>query len=174
MVFLKTDRLSLRNIDLKDAEEMFDYRNNEVCARYQRGQSKTLTRITELCESRKQDTLSLSSPAMIAVALKNTDQLIGEIVVQPHNRTIVLGYTFTYKLHRRGYAYEALSALIALLHESFPECDFVCMTDPENTPSMALLQKLGYDDLGYIESEGARAFGKWVRENTLKQLAKID
>lgn len=40
MTFMKTDRLILRNVSPKDADIMYDYRNNEICARYQRGQTK--------------------------------------------------------------------------------------------------------------------------------------
>ena len=41
MTFMETNRLRLRNVAVKDAEIMYDYRNNEICARYQRGQVKT-------------------------------------------------------------------------------------------------------------------------------------
>ena len=40
MIFMETNRLHLRNVVVKDAEIMYDYRNNEICARYQRGQVK--------------------------------------------------------------------------------------------------------------------------------------
>lgn len=40
MIFIKTVRLLLRNVTPKDADIMYDYRNNEICARYQRGQTK--------------------------------------------------------------------------------------------------------------------------------------
>ena len=36
VIFLETERLTLRNLLPQDAETMFDYRNNEICARYQR------------------------------------------------------------------------------------------------------------------------------------------
>ena len=39
MIFLETDRLLLRNVIIDDVDIMFDYRNNEICSRYQRGQT---------------------------------------------------------------------------------------------------------------------------------------
>lgn len=36
MNFLETDRLILRNLELEDAESMYDYRNKEICNKYQR------------------------------------------------------------------------------------------------------------------------------------------
>ncbi len=35
MIFIDTKRLHLRNVSQNDVDEMFDYRNNEICARYQ-------------------------------------------------------------------------------------------------------------------------------------------
>ena len=44
VIFLETERLTLRNLLPQDAETMFDYRNNEICARYQRGQTRDQAR----------------------------------------------------------------------------------------------------------------------------------
>ena len=57
---------------------------------------------------------------MIAVALKETNELIGEIIVKPKDNKISLGYTFSYKYHRQGYAFEALTVLHEHLHKMVP------------------------------------------------------
>ena len=166
MVFLETDRLLLRNVITDDVDVMFDYRNNEMCSRYQRGQTKTYNGIEELVQRRKEDKLSTESPSLLAVALKDTNEMIGEIVVMPKENTFSLGYTFSYKHHRHGYAFEALSVLIDYLHKEFEDWEFVSFTDPKNEASMGLLIKLGYKDLGYIPSKESQAFGKWITEAT--------
>ena len=148
MIFLETTRLRLRNVNPSDAEEIFDYRNNEKCSKYQRDQTKDFNRIFAMTQKRQNDTLSVNAPAMVAVALKETDAIIGEIIVKPNEGTISLGYTFSYKVHRNGYAFEALSSLIEYLHVKFPEWDYICFTETENIPSMGLLRKLGYINLG--------------------------
>lgn len=162
MIFIKTDCLLLRNVTPKDADIMYDYRNNEICARYQRGQSKDYEGIVALIERRKDDMISVDAPFMVAVALKDTNEMVGEIVVMPKDGTISLGYTFSYKHHRKGYAYEALTALINMLHENYPEWEFISFTEPENEPSMGLLKKLGYKDMGYDPSMESQVFGKWT------------
>ena len=172
MTFIETDRLTLRNVAVKDIDTMYDYRNNEICARYQRGQTKDYEGIVALVEQRKGDVMGVNAPFMVAVALKDTDDMVGEIVVMPKDGTISMGYTFHYAHHRRGYAFEALSALINLLHETYPEWDFICFTEPENEPSKALLMKLGYKDMGYIPSMESRAFGKWTRPDTDAEIAQ--
>ena len=166
MTFLRTDRLCLRNVAEKDTDIIFDYRNNEICARYQRGQTKDYAGIVALVNRRKTDVISVDTPFFVAVALQDTDELVGEIVVMPNDGTISLGYTFSYKHHRKGYAYEALSALICLLHERYPDWDFISFTDPENEPSMALLKKLGYKDMGYLSAMESQVFGKWTTAET--------
>ena len=172
MTFIETDRLILRNVAVKDIDTMNDYRNNEICARYQRGQTKDYEGIVALVEQRKGDVMGVNAPFMVAVALKDTDDMVGEIVVMPKDGTISMGYTFHYAHHRRGYAFEALSALINLLHETYPEWDFICFTEPENEPSKALLMKLGYKDMGYIPSMESRAFGKWTSPDTDAEIAQ--
>lgn len=162
MNFLETERLILRNLVPDDAQVMHDYRNNEICARYQRGQTKDLDGICELIEQHQYDELNTSRPFILAVARKHTDEMLGEIVVMPNDGAITLGYTFSYKHHRNGYAYEALSAFTDMLHARYPQWEFICFTDVENTASMALLKKLGYEDLGYAEKITSQVFGKWI------------
>ena len=173
MIFLETDRLLLRNVITDDVDIMFDYRNNEICSRYQRGQTKTHDGIEDLVRRRKEDTISIESPFMLAVALKDTNEMIGEIVVMPNENTFSLGYTFSYKHHRQGYAFEALTILINLLHEKFEAWEFISFTDPKNEASMGLLIKLGYKNLGYIPSKESQAFGKWITEDTELEFKQV-
>lgn len=173
MISMDTQRLHLRNVSQDDAQIMFDYRNNEICARYQRGQTKNPEGIASLIERRRNDEISLDSPCMIAVALKETDEMIGEIVVMPNENTFSLGYTFSYKYHRRGYAFEALTVLIERLHRMAPEWEFISFTECENTASIGLLRKLGYKDLGYVPSVDSQAFGKWTTAATEEEFARL-
>lgn len=162
MTFLKTERLILRNVSPDDAALMYDYRNHEQCARYQRGQTKDYEGILKLTHNRCKDVITTDHPFMVAVALKETDEMIGEIVVMPNDGAITLGYTFSYKYHRKGYAYEALQPFIEMLHARYPEWEFICFTEVENAASIALLKKLGYEDLGYAEKITSQVFGKWL------------
>ena len=173
MIFLETQRLTLRNVAAKDAPIIFDYRNNEICARYQRGQTKDYGGICALVKKREADCMGVDAPYFVAVALKETDELVGEIVVMPNENTFSLGYTFHYAHHRKGYAFEALSALTELLHQQHPGWEFISFTDPANEPSMALLKKLGYRDMGYLPHRDSQVFGKWTRPETDEELAQL-
>ena len=104
MIFLETRRLILRNVEEQDEAVMFDYRNNPLCARYQRGQKKARHQIHELIGRRREDVLSCDANCMLAVADRTTGQMVGEIVVMPNDGTISLGYTFSYR-HQIGRAH---------------------------------------------------------------------
>lgn len=143
---------------------MYDYRNHPQCARFQRGQTKDLPGIIQLIHEHKEDVITTEQPSIVCVARKDSGEMIGEIVVMPNDGAITLGYTFSYKYHRKGYAYEALLPFIEMLHETYPTWEFICFTDVENIASMALLKKLGYEDLGYSEKITSQVFGKWITD----------
>lgn len=169
MGFLKTERLVLRNLMPQDADVMFDYRNNEICSRYQKGQTKDYAKFAKMIERRRADVLSAEAPFMVAVALKETDEMTGEIVVKPKTDMIELGYTCSYRYHRRGYAFEALTALIDQLHRMAPDRAFISFVEPQNTASMGLLRKLGYRDMGYVPEIESQMFGKWTKADEEKK-----
>ena len=143
MVLLETDRLILRNVQPQDAETMFDYRNNDLCARYQRGQRKDLDGIRTLLQNHAQDTLSEQKNCMIAVALKDTNEMVGEIILMPSENTFSYGYTFSYKHHRKGYAYEAAKAFFDYLFYQKGARRIYAYTEDYNLPSQNLCKKLG-------------------------------
>jgi len=164
MIHLETARLILRNVCTADAAVMYEYRNHPICARYQRGQTKDLPGIEKLIASRKHDAINAEENFLIAVQRRETGEMIGEIVVMPNDGCFSIGYTFHYAYHRRGYAFEALSALITLLHDRYPVMEFISFTDSENIASMKLLRKLGYTDLGYEPKVESQVFGKWLQD----------
>ena len=61
MILIETARLFLRNVAAKDAETIYDYRNNEICAMYQRGQIKDLDGIEGLVDHHKDDEISVDA-----------------------------------------------------------------------------------------------------------------
>lgn len=164
MIHIETVRLILNNVAPEDAPVMYDYRNNEICAKYQRGQTRDFPGITDLLARRQYDSISDQENFLIAVRLRESKEMIGEIVVMPNDGCFSIGYTFHYAHHRKGYAYEALKELNELLHRTYPSMEFISFTEPENIPSRKLLEKLCYKDMGYIPKLTSQMYGKWVVE----------
>lgn len=164
MIFLETERLILRNMEEKDLETMYEYRNSQLCSRYQRGQTKDKKGLMRLIEERKDGKISLEEACILTVALRQTDEMVGEVVVIPQGNVISMGYTISYKHHRKGFAFEILSSLIELLHEKYPYQEFICLVDPENIASIELLKKLDYLYIGYEEKSNSKIYGKWIQD----------
>ena len=59
-----------------------------------------------------------------------------------------------------------------MLHERYRSWDFISFTEPDNEPSMALLKKLGYKDMGYVPSVESQVFGKWTTPATEAEIAQ--
>ena len=164
MIFLETQRLCLRNWKPADIDVLCDYRSDERCAKYQRWEISGREKLCEMLACEMHDDFLNEGTKHLAIALRESDELVGEIKIFLEDPTITLGYTVSYRHHRKGYAFEMLSAVIAALHERYPCREVICLVEPENTASIALLQKLGFADLGYAERITSQVYGLWPVE----------
>lgn len=169
MILIETQRLHLRNVRPGDVQTICDYRNDEICARYQRSQVRDYKGIADMVEECMQDDISVDRAFMVAVALKSTDEIVGEIVVMPNDGTISLGCTFSRQHHGKGYAFESLDTLMDVLHGYYPQWDFVVFVHPENKPSLGLVRKLGFEEMGYLPAMESQVFGKWLTERSREE-----
>lgn len=157
---LTTERLILRNLRAEDLNELFDYRNDPHSNQYQRGQFRDRDALEKLIARRANDALDGIHSGQFAVALREDDSLIGEISMHINADVITLGYTLSYKHHRKGYATEILSVLLARLRELNPHCTFIAQIEPENRASLALIHKLGFREVARDEQENCITFQK--------------
>ncbi len=164
MIFLETQRLILRNLQASDLEELYDYRNDDRCTRYQRGQMRERSDLAALIERRRADSFLPEGKKQLAIALKD-GTLIGEITIFNED-VITMGYTLSYKHHRKGYACEMVSAIVKALHDAYPKKEFLCFVEPENVASIRLLEKIGYTKLGVDLKENALVFGLYSSPET--------
>ena len=142
----------LRNLEKSDADEMFFYRNDENCAKFQRWDKTSREDIEKLIKQFENcEFLSEEYKQIYAVALKS-GEMVGDLTYffSPDD-CITLGYTISPKYQRRGYAFEILSAVIDKIHEKYPKLDIVCLVEPENKASINLVKKLGFIEECYSE-----------------------
>lgn len=152
-VYLETERLLLRNLREDDVEEIYDYRNNEECFRYQRWEDTSREALTSFVkEYQNSRFLSLEEEQHYAICMKN-NKIIGDLsyFYTEQDACITLGYTISYKHHGNGYAFEILSALITEIKRRFPELEIVGLVEKVNIPSINLLRKLGFIEECYAE-----------------------
>lgn len=151
-IYLSTPRLVLRNLEKSDADEMFFYRNDENCAKFQRWDSTSRGDIEKLIEQfRNCVFLSEEYKQIYAVALKS-GEMVGDLTYFfSAGDCVTLGYTISPKYQRRGYAFEILTAVTAKIREKYPGLDIVCLIEPGNEASIRLVKKLGFTEECYSE-----------------------
>lgn len=79
-----------------------------------------------------------------AAVLPESGELIGYISTWPGEGVMEIGYRFHSAHHRKGYGFEAVSAVMQHLNEKYGGCVFRAGTALANTPSVRLLAKLGF------------------------------
>ena len=156
-----TKRLRLRKFKEDDLEELYDYRNNDSCNKYQRYDDTSKEYLNNFIKVNKSSEFLLEEEQHFAIALR-TGELIGDLSIYFNNNTITIGYTISYKYQRNGYAFEILSNLIEVIHERYKNYEIVAMTDKENEASINLLKKLGFVNEGYEERVASYIFSLYA------------
>ena len=168
MELLTTERLVLRNFTEEDLESLLDYRNDERCFRWQRGQFRQAEPLLNLIRSSSADDLKHDGKKHLAIARKEDNLLVGDLFLSLAAPTITLGYTISYHFHRQGFAFELLSSLTERLHQLYPQREMVCCVEQENAASIALLQKLGFDSEGYSAAIDSLIFSRYTQKTFLE------
>lgn len=144
---IETARCILRGFEEKDLDSFVTYRNNDEWMKYQG--FKNLTKD----EYRKAllVPLNIESGVQLAIADKNTDELLGDLYLIKKESTIEIGYTINPVHARKGLITEVLTASLQKLKECFPDCKIIAATEKDNISSKNLLLKLGFVYNSWIE-----------------------
>lgn len=144
-VFLKTQRLQLRNLCREDARTIFAYRNDSRCSRYQRWEDTSMAAVCALAEKHREDVfLSEQEEQHYAIAAESGG-IAGDLTVfHTAGDCLTFGITVAPEYQRRGFAREILTAVVAAARERYPKLDLVALIDPENAASIALFESLGF------------------------------
>jgi RimJ/RimL family protein N-acetyltransferase len=155
-VLITTERLVLRRFRIADAPVLAAYRSDPEVARYQAwdvpfGLPRAETAVANFIAS-DPDRAGWFQYAVERV----TDRvLIGDVAVRLHDnlQQAEIGYTVAAAYQRRGYATEAVGAVLDRLfrvqglHKVTGECD------ARNVASAALLERLGFTREGHLRQQ---------------------
>ena len=134
---IETERLILRNFELKDKEDLCEYMLQRVDALYEGYPDFTVEKGEEEIINRSK------SDEFYAIERKEDHKVIGNVYMGKREfNSRELGYVLNEKYHRKGYATEACKGIMNYffeqgLHRIYAE------TAPENIPSWKLMEKLG-------------------------------
>jgi RimJ/RimL family protein N-acetyltransferase len=144
---IATDSLVLRSFRDSDLDQFLAYRNDMDVARYQSWDGITSDEALRFLRSHSKPPNDTPGKwCQIAITLTPGDQLIGDIGIFLHDdRSAELGFTLAGEHQGRGFAHEAVSAVVAALFDQLRLEHIEAVTDMRNTRAKALLTRLGFE-----------------------------
>ena len=160
---IRTERLDIRMMRPADAESLAAYRNDPEVARHQGWQLPyDASHASEmLADQAHLD--DVPPTGWVQLAVERDGVMIGDLAVAlvADGRVAEVGYTLAAAHHGHGYATEALGGLVDRLFAASDVHRVVAHLDPGNTPSLRVLERLGFVFEGLARrSELVR--GAWV------------
>lgn len=145
---ITTDRLTIRRIvagDCEDIKRIWDDQKHSIYAHFDKPNDTDPDTVRTRIE--KWGSCADSMEHMFfAVCLGRT--LIGYVAFNHRENGYEIGYCFHSEYHGKGYAKESLNALIRAIQNMQPDVVITAGTAIENTPSVKLLQSLGFRQIG--------------------------
>ncbi len=163
---IHTPRLTLRRFSDDDLADFQAYRCDPAVAKFQGWQpTSDEVSLAFLREQAEQTFGKEGQWLQIAITETESERLAGDLGicwVDARRGEVSLGFSLGRQLQRRGYANEAVSALVSKLFEAHGVQSIVAMTDTRNRAANALLGKLGFEN---FETKDATFRGVACREH---------
>ncbi|NII07771.1 GNAT family N-acetyltransferase [Luteibacter anthropi] len=171
----RTTRLHLDSLVSADAETLFAYRGDDAVARYQGWRPKDLAEARRFIDEQQSTPFRRpDSWAQLAIRDRDTGELLGDLGVHFPASTddaIEFGVSLRPDRQGKGYAREAMSAMLDASFSDWGYRRAVGSVDPRNVASIALLKSLGFrQEAHHVESYFFR--GEWVDDMIFAMLAR--
>ena len=160
---MRTERLLLRPLEMSDSGAFLDiFSDAETLLYWSR---EPISSIAE-AESLVQQDIEWSASddcICLGVALADSNLLIGKITLfqlSEQNRRAEIGYVLDRRQWDKGYMTEALGWLLTHAFDEMKLHRLEADTDPDNLPSLALLEKFGFSREGLFRDRWW-VHGKW-------------
>ncbi len=162
---IKTTRLCLRNFLSSDADALFAYLHDPVVSCF------LDLRLKSLQEAQAEAVKRSTNDEHIAVCLRDTGELVGDLFAVSEEDTFSVGWNFNPAFAGKGYATEAARALFAHLFAHKGARRLYAYVEDHNTSSQRLCERLGMRQEGlFLEFVSFRSdsAGNPVYENTFQ------
>jgi RimJ/RimL family protein N-acetyltransferase len=144
---LRTKRLSLRPIDSGDAADLFQYRSQRQYHPYQGWIPEKPEDAVQYIQKMPSSFNQPDTWFQLAMERTGRSGLIGDLgihFIDEKSGHCELGISLAVKYRGKGYATEALTAVIGNLHSDFNKNLITVSIDPRNQPSLRLFDRLGF------------------------------
>lgn len=142
---IETTRLRLRYFQEKDAENLFAYLSCPTVNCFAQNVVNTVDQALDVIRKRQQ------SQDYIAVCLKDTDELIGELFFMPEEDSYSVGWNFNTAYHGHGYASESVRRFYDYLFHELNIRRIFAYVEVDNFPSQRLCERLGMRQEGHFK-----------------------
>jgi RimJ/RimL family protein N-acetyltransferase len=142
---IETDRLILRRFFENDLLDLFEYLSDPEVVKFEPYRPMVLDEVW------KELDLRIASEEMVAVELKSSGKLIGNVYLGKRGNSVLeIGFVFNKDYWKQGYAMESCAAMI---HEAFSSGvdRIIAHCEPENQNSWNLLERLGFTQTAHLE-----------------------
>ena len=167
MLPLHTPRLVLRRLHDGDVGPFLAYRNDPEVARFQGWEGcSPAAAVAFIARQKAQPPLVPGEWLQIGLALRDTDELVGDcgLCLRPEDaRQATIGFTLARPFQGRGFATEALGAMLDYLFGAAALHRVVADTGALNAPACALLERLGFRREAHLR-QSLWFKGRWTDE----------
>jgi RimJ/RimL family protein N-acetyltransferase len=145
---ISTKRLHLRQAVLQDAEDVYAYRSNPAVHKFLSSAPKDISDIEAFIANSAQQIDVPNTWFQVAIVHASTHKVIGDIGIhfidsEPQVQ-VEIGYTLSSGHQGKGFATEALTAIIDYLFNTLNKHRITASIDPLNIPSIALVERLKF------------------------------
>jgi len=144
---IETERLLIRDIQLTDAQDIFDYRADPRVYIYQCWRPRNIDDVIEFINNNILSAKDISSHwHNFAVIQKLENKLIGDLAMNfydSQNMNLEIGYTISPQYQGCGYAIEGVKALMNFVFNNLNIHRIIASMDPRNIKSENLAKRLG-------------------------------
>ena len=164
---LTTSRLNIRNLKSKDLSDFLFYRSNPDVTKYQGFDVMTVEQASEFIKGQLDKEFGKAGEwVQYGIESKATGKLIGDCAIkldQYDVRIAEVGITISHLEQKKGFAKEALLAILTFLFDLKEIHRVVEIVDSENIASINLLKSIGFRHEGHF-IENIFFKGKWGSE----------
>lgn len=137
MDVIETERLVLRRFTQRDAADLFEYLHRPVASCF------LSLALADIRDAEREALERGTHDNSIAVCLRESGKLIGDLFAEPEDDTFSVGWNFNPGFGGKGYAHEAAAALFTYLFAERAARRLYAYVEDTNASSQRLCEKLG-------------------------------
>ena len=149
-ILFESDRVFVRPFRQEDTLTFLAYRQDKAIERYQGWKDYSLEDALKFVDWASKCSIA-SGETQLALVLKETNTMIGDIYLKFEDKHIALGYTCATAFQKKGYMSEILNVVLAHLQESY-KLPMRAEIDVRNLDSIRLCERLGFKQIDVVDA----------------------